>query len=283
MSEKKRNEIFGGQAAAAGVIPQSNVMKDDFDWDIPVETVPIPSEGKVYDVNSPLYGKQTLDIKAMTAQEEDILSSRALIKKGTVITHLLQSCITEPGISVQDMLVGDRNALMVAVRITGCGADYSAEVTCPECNARNRERFNLGDLPIKRLQIDPIQQGQNIFSFTLPVTKKEVHFKFLTGRDEEEMSLIAERKKAALPEMQGENLVTSRLARAIVSVDGITDKNKINLFVNKMPAQDSRKLRAFMDANEPGVDMVGWLTCASCGESSEVGLPLGASFFWPRD
>lgn len=283
MSEKRRNEIFGAQAAEAGGMPQSDVMKDEFDWEIPVETVPLPSEGKVYDVNSPLYGKQTIDIKAMTAKEEDILTSRALIKKGTVITHLLQSCITEKGISVKDMLVGDRNALMVAVRITGYGTDYNAEVTCPACDSKNNETFDLGELPLKRLTIDPVGIGENIFSFMLPVTKKEVHFKFLTGRDEEEMSLIAERKKSALPEMRGESLVTSRLARSIIAIDGVTDKNKINLFVSKMPAQDSRKLRAFMDASEPGIDMIGWLSCSNCGESSEVGLPLGASFFWPRD
>jgi hypothetical protein len=281
---KKRNEIFGEQAmnAPAG-IKQSDVVKDDFDWEVPVETVPIPSEGRVYDINSVLYNKTTLDINAMTAKEEDILTSRALIKKGTVITHLLQSCIAERGVSVQDMLTGDRNALMVAVRITGYGVDYNVEVTCPSCDEKSSQAFDLGELPLRRLSIDPVTPGSNMFAYTLPVTKKEVKFKFLTGKDEEEMSIIAERKKSALPGIRGESLVTSRLARSIVAIDEIEDKNKINLFVNKMPAQDSRKLRAYIDANEPGIDMISWMGCPHCGESSEVSLPLGASFFWPRD
>jgi len=280
---KRKNEIFGAQALSQTGVPKSNVMKDDFGWEVPVESVPLPSEGKVYATNSPLSGKEMLDIKAMTAKEEDILTSRALIKKGTVITTLLQSCILDPGINVSDMLTGDRNALMVAVRITGYGADYRADVTCPACDTKSQQNFDLGELPIKRLNIDPVSQGSNEFSFTLPVTKKEVHFKFLTGRDEEEMNIIAERKKAALPGMQGESLVTSRIARSVISIDGITDKNKINQFVERMPAQDSRKLRAYMDTNEPGIEMKAWMGCPHCGETSEVELPMGANFFWPRD
>ena len=283
MSDKRKNEIFGAQALSHHGMPQSDVMRDDFGWEVPVESVPLPSEGKVYDPNSPLSNKTMLDIKAMTAKEEDILTSRALIKKGTVITSLLQSCILDPGISVSDMLTGDRNALMVAVRITGYGADYRADVTCPACDVRSQQSFNLGELPIRRLNIEPVSDGENKFSFILPITKQEVHFKFLTGRDEEEMSIIAERKKAALPEMQGERLVTSRLARSVVSIGGVSDKNKINIFVDRMPAQDSRKLRAYMDANEPGIEMKSWMSCASCGDSSEVELPMGANFFWPRD
>ena len=283
MSNKRKNEIFGAQALGHSGMPKSDVMKDDFGWEVPVESVPLPSEGKVYDTDSPLSNKTMLDIKAMTAKEEDILTSRALIKKGTVISSLLQSCILEPGINVSDMLTGDRNALMIAVRITGYGADYRADVTCPTCDARSQQNFDLGELPIRRLNIDPVSPGENKFSFMLPVTKKEVHFKFLTGRDEEEMSIIADRKKAVLPEMQGDSLVTSRLARSVEYVGGITDKNKINIFVDRMPAQDSRKLRAYMDANEPGIEMKSWMGCPSCGESSEVELPMGANFFWPRD
>ena len=283
MSNKRRNEIFGAQAMGQSNMPKSDVMKDDFGWEVPVETVPLPSEGKVYDVNSALYNKTMIDIKAMTAKEEDILTSRALIKKGTVITALLQSCILEENISVSDMLTGDRNALMIAVRITGYGSDYRADVTCPSCGARSQQNFDLAELPIKRLAIEPVEPGANIFAFDLPVTKKTVHFKFLTGRDEEEMSVISERKKAMFAEMQNDSLVTSRLARSVVSIDGVSDKNKINIFVDRMPAQDSRKLRTFMDTNEPGIEMKSWMNCPSCGESSEVELPMGANFFWPRD
>ena len=281
--ERRPNEVFGADNIKNKAIPTQNVMEEDFSWEVPVETVPLPSQGLVYPQSSALMSMNTIDIKAMTAKEEDILTSRALIKKGTVISHLLQSCIVDKRVNVKEMLVGDRNALMIAVRITGYGTAYSADVTCPACEVQLKENFNLGELAISRLKVDPVTPGENRFSFILPITKKDVHFKFLTGHDEEELNITAERRRKMLPDMVADSLVTSRLARSIISVGGIEDQNKINQFVNSMPAQDSRKLRAYIDAHEPGIDMNVWLHCSQCGESSEVGLPMGAEFFWPRD
>ena len=260
-----------------------DVMKEDFGWEVPVESVPVPSEGRVYPKDSPLSGRKILDIRAMTAREEDILSSRPLIQQGRVITHLLQSCLLDKEVNVQDMLVGDRNALMVAVRVTGYGTRYNADVTCPECGARNSASFSLSDLEIKRLEINPVEKGQNLFEYTLPITGKKVHFKFLTGKDEEERSLVAERRKKMLPDSVIENNVTARLEQVIVSIDGIEDRNKINTFIKNMPAQDSRKLRKYVLENEPGIDMSSWLKCSSCSQSSKVPLPMGINFFWPSE
>jgi len=258
-----------------------DIMKEDFGWEIPVESVPVPSEGKVYPANSPLFRRQTLDIRAMTAREEDILASRPLIQNGTVITHLLQSCLIDKTVDVRDLLLGDRNALMVSVRVTGYGTRYGAEVSCPECANRSTQSFNLAELEIRRLEIEPVSPGENLFSYTLPVTKKVVHFRFLTGRDEEERALVAERKKKLIPDLEVENAVTARLEQFIVSVDGITDQNKINAFISGMPAQDSRKIRQYMLESEPGINMEGWMKCPGCGESSQVPLPIGINFFWP--
>jgi len=254
-------------------------MRDDFGFEVPVESVPLPSNGVVYPTESPLHKRETVDIRAMTAREEDILTSRALIKKGTVITELIRSCLTDKRIQVQDMLAGDRNAIMVALRITGYGAEYRVEADCPKCNTRSKQEFNLADMPIKRLQADPVTVGQNVFEFKLPVTKKAVHFKFLTGRDEEEINTITERAKK-----QGaiaDSAVTTRLQYSIVSIDGKTDRSSINGFIRNMPARDSMALRKHIDANEPGIELKGEFDCASCGEQSEVRVPLGASFFWP--
>lgn len=262
---------------------QRNVMLDDFNWEVPHETVPIPSEGRVYPSGSPLYKKKTIDIRSMTANEEDILTSRALIKKGTVITRLLSACVTDKGIDVNSMLSGDRNALMVAIRITGYGSEYKAEVTCPSCSDKSRQEFNLSDLPIKRLSISPVKPGENRFKFVLPVTKKTVNFRFLTGKDESEMAIENQRMQEIFPDRESDGLVTSRLANCIVSIDEIDDKNKISHFVKNMPALDSRKLRTYMDDSEPGIEMRSIMSCPSCGARSEVELPLGAGFFWPRD
>jgi hypothetical protein len=254
-------------------------MKDDFGFEIPVESIPLPSRGAVYPPESPLHGKETVEVRAMTAREEDILTSRALIKKGTVITELIKSCLVDKRIDVPSMLSGDRNALMVALRVTGYGADYNVEVECPACQSKSKQVFNLSELQIKPLEIEPVQLGQNLFEAQLPVTKKTVRFKFLTGADEEEIMVIQERKKKA--GAMSDNLVTTRLQFSILAVEGKTDKNLINAFIRSLPARDSLALRQVIDQNEPGIDMKSYMDCPSCSESSEVRIPLGAAFFWP--
>ena len=277
-----RNQVFGGQGpmhAPPPGVQTRDVMRDDFGFEIPVESVPLPSRGLTYHAESPLANKDTIEIRSMTAREEDILTSRALIKKGTVITNLLQSCIVDKKIDVQNMLSGDRNAVMVALRITGYGAEYTAEVECPSCGDKSKHGFDLTTLPIKELNIEPVEFGSNVFEFKLPVTNKTVKFKFLTGSDEEEILLVQERKKKT--GTQADSLVTTRLQYSIVAVDGKTDKSIIASFIRSMPAKDSMELRRYIDKHEPGVDMKGFIDCSSCGESSEVRMPLGASFFWP--
>jgi len=279
MAREGKNDIFKSERAPA---PQQQQSRN-ISWEVPVEAVPVPSRGSVYPPDSPLHNKELIEIKAMTAKEEDILTSRALIKQGTVISHLIASCLVNKDISVQKMLVGDRNALMVSVRITGYGSDYSAKASCPSCNKESSQSFDLTNLGIKRLQIEPSRHGQNCFDFKLPVSGRLVQFRFLTGEDEEEISTINERKKQLMPDMLLENNVTTRLERSIVSVDGVTDRNEISLFIRSMPALDSRKLRKFIDDNEPGIDMTTEMRCLHCSVTSEISLPMGASFFWPRD
>ena len=275
---QSRNEIFGAAAAQPGM-PTRNVMKDDFDFEVPVESVPLPSRGVVYDHQSSVYGKETLDIKAMTAREEDILTSRALIKKGTVITELLKSCLIDKSVNVEDMLVGDRNALMTAVRITGYGSEYTCQTSCPACGEASKQDFDLTNLPIKRLEAEPVAEGANVFETTLPMTGKKIRYRFMTGVDEREMMVIQERKKKQ--GIQADSLITERFSRQIIAVGNIDQKSKINHFVRNMPARDSLFLRKHIDANEPGIDMKSWMECPHCGEHSEVKLPMGASFFWP--
>ena len=284
MSESKtrKNDIFTTNPGQSGV-QMRNVMKDDFDWEVPVERIPLPSQGTIYGKDSNLYGKEFLEIKAMTAREEDILTSRALIQQGVVMTRLIESCIIDKNISVDNLITGDRNALMVSVRITGYGTAYNSSVDCPECGENTKEAFDLSQLEIKRLDIEPVSPGENLFEFTLPVTKKVVKFKFLTGKDERERSVSEERRTKIFGKNPVESNVTSRLEQSIVAIDDVEDRNKIKSFISNMPALDSRRLRTYMDKNEPGIDMRVWLECKSCGEHSKVGLPIGTEFFWPRE
>ena len=276
-----RNDIFTSHPMEQG-IQVRNVMKDDFGWEVPVECVPIPSEGLVYPQDSTLHLKKTVDIKAMTAKEEDILMSRALIQKGEAINKLIQSCLIDKSVDVNNMLVGDRNALMVSVRITGYGTGYRATVECPECNESNKDTFDLSQLEIKRLDVQPVVPGENVFEYKLPITKKTVRFKFMTGADERKRNLAEERRKKMFPGASDAE-VTSVLDTLILSIEGITDRNKIKSFISNMPALDSKRLRAYIEKHEPGIDMSTWLTCQSCGADSKVGLPVNTEFFWPRE
>lgn len=283
----KRNEIFNEERETQQAHAQAkqqgmahDVMRDEFGFEIPVELVPLPSNGKVFPTDHPLSGKQALEITAMTAREEDILTSRALIKKGTVITELLRSCLVDKRIRPEYMLSGDRNALMVAIRITGYGQEYNADIVCEECGETGSATFDLAQLPIKALEIDPVEPGTNVFEFQLPRTKMPVHFAFLTGNDEESLMADSERRKKKL-RLKTDNFVTSRLEKGIVSVNGIEDRGKISHFIRKMPAMDSRALRKYIDEHEPGVEMKQWIKCEHCGEDQLVSMPIGASFFWP--
>lgn len=283
MSGERSNDIFSGgnpgDAAKMTGMPVRNTMKDDFGLEIPTELVPLPSLGKVYPPDSPLHGQQTVEIRPMTAREEDILTSRALIKKGTVITELIRSCLIDKSIDPDILIAGDRNAIMTSLRITGYGAEYSTEVSCPECSEKSKQAFNLTQLPLKNLEEDPIATGENLFSFLLPRTQKVVKFKFLDGKDEAEINKLQDRAKKS--GRVTTNAITLRYRFQIQAVGEITDKTKIQMFIRNMPAADSRALRKHIDSIEPGIEMKNWMECPMCGEESEVRMPLGASFFWP--
>lgn len=281
---EQKNAIFA-QQTANGIDPrmqrvtQAEKVKTDFGLDIPTEIVPLPSNGKVYSQESSLYGAETVEIKSMTAREEDILTSKALLKKGTVITELIKSCMIDKSVNVLDLLSGDRNALMVAIRITGYGPEYSVEMECPECNVKSPHVFDLAQLPIKRLEIEPSFIGSNIFEFKLPKSGKIVKFKFMTGKDEEEIMLTGEKQKKL--GLSTESNITTNLLYSIQAIDGIEDRTKIAGFVKNMPAMDSLSLRNYMKDNEPGIMMKQDSVCNSCGHSEEVNMPLGVTFLWP--
>ena len=283
---EQHNQVFsahaGHQPSVDSRIPTitpGGQVKADFGFEVPLETVPLPSAGRVYPTTSSLYGREMVEIKAMTAREEDILTSSALLKKGTVITELIRSCLTDKSINPIDMLSGDRHALMIAIRITGYGAEYDGEVECNECQNKSPRQFNLGELPIKRLSIAPVAEGLNLFEFVLPYTKMNVRFKFLTGRDEEEIQATNVKQKKL--QLQSDSLITTNLLYSIVSINGVEDRAKIAGFVRMMPARDSLALRNYIHDNEPGISMYQDVTCPSCGHSEEVSMPIGTSFLWP--
>lgn len=244
----------------------------------PTDVVPLPSQGKVYSSDFPLHQQGVVEIRSMTARDEDILSSRALLKQGKAIGSLLQACIVNKSVDVEQLLVGDRNAILVAIRITGYGPEYEITVECPACEEKFKHEFNLATLEIKQLGSEPITIGSNAFGFVLPVSNKQVVFKLLTGADERELSQMHEKARKA---GSSESLITMRLFAQIVTLGGESDRQKLAQIVRNLPAQDSRRLRQYIDKVSPGIIMKQSATCTKCGEDSEVEVPLGAEFFWP--
>jgi len=239
----------------------------------PSEIIDLPSEGKLYPKEHPCSDGK-IEIKYMTAREEDILTSQNLIKKGVVIDRLLDSLILTPGVKSDDLFLGDKNAVMVAARILAYGPEYGCEVNNPETGEPVPHTFNLADCPFKKL---PKNVKENRFEVDLPVSKSKVVFKLLTGKEENLIikDLNASKKigTSVSPEL------TTRLRYAIVSVDGDETKSVINNFVQNLLARDSMHLRKKIREVTPDIDLTQEIDLG--GESVKVAIPMAVTFFWP--
>jgi hypothetical protein len=271
--QRDKNAVFsaGGQ--------QPGGHRGDSLIDVPIDTVPLPSNGIVYPVGSSLHGVETLDIKAMTSTEEDILTSAAFAKKGIILTELIRSCLLDKSIDPASLLTGDRYALLLAIRITGYGHLYTDDVTCSDCGKTTKRTFDMTTFPIRRLTLKPESEGTNRFVFQLPLSKKTVTFRFLTGHDEQDMHVAEQRMKKL--GINAEANVTSNLIRQIISVDGVEDPGRVAMFAKNMRAADSLALRKFISENQPGIILKQELTCPACEFVEEVDMPMGLGFLWP--
>ncbi len=238
------------------------------EFKFPTETVDLPSKGFVYPKEHPLSSGK-VEIKYMTAKEEDILTNQSYIQKGNVLDKLLESVIVSKDVKIDDLIVGDKNALLIATRILGYGKDYEFMLN------NKTETVDLSTLDNRDFDTTGLTQGVNEFSFTLPHSNQEITYKILTGKDEKsierELAGIKRVKKDASPEL------STRLKHILISVDGKTEKKDLRDFVdNYLLARDSRALREHIRSTQPDVDLN---VVLDSGE--EVRIPIGLSFFWP--
>jgi len=236
-------------------------------FNFPTEVVELPSKGLLYPKESPLSSGK-VNMKYMTAKEEDILTNQSLIQKGIVLDHLLQALIVTPGIDVKDLIVGDKNALFVAARILGYGSDYTF-------NFDNNE-YTVDLSEIENKPFDPsLINDNNQFHFTLPTSGVEVTFKIITGRDDSNIDKEIEGLKKI--SKNGSFELTTRLKHTITSVNGDVEKKTIREFVdNQLLARDSRALREYIRSVQPDVDLK-----FTTDSGEEVAIPIGLNFFWP--
>jgi len=238
------------------------------EFNLPTEIVELPSQGKFYAPDNPL-SKGNIEMKYMTAKEEDILTNQSYIRDGVVLDKLLQSLIVTK-FNYSDLLIGDKNAIMVAARILGYGKDYKFNYLGEE------EEIDLSQIDNLPLNEEVEKSTSNNFPFTLPQSENVVTFKLLTHGDEkkieQELKGLSKLNKNSSP------TITTRLKHQITSVNGEEDKAKIREFIdNYLLAQDSRALRERIKDLSPDID----LTFFPQGSDRRVDIPIGISLFWP--
>jgi len=236
----------------------------------PTEVVDLPSKGKLYPPDSPL-SSGTIEMKYMTAKEEDILTNQNYIEKGIVIDKLLQALIVDKTIDYNQLLVGDKNALLIAARILGYGKDYEFEY------AGVKESIDLSTLENKTLHPDVENAKENSFNFTLPTSGKVITFKLLSHGDEQSIDQEVRGLKKINKDSSAE--LSTRLKHMIVAVNGDSERKNVRAFVdNEFLARDSRAFRNYLRDFQPDVDMKFY---PENGPEGGVDIPIGVSFLWP--
>jgi hypothetical protein len=236
----------------------------------PTEIIDLPTKGLLYPEDSPLSSGK-IEMKYMTAKEEDILTNQNYIKRGVVIDKLVQSLIIDKSVKYSDLFSGDKNALLIAARILGYGELYEFNY------GGEKVSVDLSKLDSKPINLDLFKDRKNEFEYTLPTTKKTLTFKFLTHKDEvdidSEIKGLQKINKESSPEL------STRLKYIIQSVDGVTDKGGIRSFVdNEFLARDARAFRNYYASVQPDIDLIFY---PEDGPEEGVDIPIGVTFLWP--
>ena len=239
---------------------------------LPTETVELPSKGLLYPEGHAL-SSGTIEMKYMTAKEEDILTNQNYIRQGTVIDKLLQSLIVTD-VDYDDILVGDKNAIMIAARILSYGKDYEFMM------GSNKQNVDLTTFNNKDIDQSIYRKGHNEFTFTLPNTENVITFKLLTHGDEKKI----DQEVRGLQKINKDNITeaTTRLKHILTSITGSTDRNDIREFVDfGLLARDARALREEYTRVAPDINLSFEYTDEN-GVEQEATLPIGVTFFWPE-
>ena len=240
------------------------------------EVINLPSEGKLYSADNPLSSGK-IELNYATAREEDILTSKNLIQKGIVIDAFIESLIVNKSIDINSLLLGDKNAIIVASRIMSYGKDYPIQIDCPKCGEKNEKNVDISGLDTKEVDLSGV--STNSFEVILPASKAKVRFKILTQADEKDIDVELKGMKKLMKAHDSE--MTTRLRHAILSVNGDMELSTIKKFVDTLLSLDALELRKAIAKNTPDVDMNFDFECAECGHTERVGIPLTVQFFWP--
>ncbi len=257
---------------------QEEVKKSSF----PTELVPLPSKGMIYPPDHPL-ADGFIEMKYMTAKEEDILTSQNLIKQGVVLDKLFESLIVTP-VNYNDIYSGDRNAIMVAARLLGYGNEYAVEIEDPfSPETKQKVVIDLSQIEHKEVDYSLFENRKNEFDFELPNSKRKVTFRLMNHGIEKDIQAELKANNKMMMRTGIDKELTTRLKHIIIAVDGETGRANINNFVdNELFAVDSRALRKYINTISPDLDMTFTFVSDATGEVKEIDIPMDVSFFWPE-
>jgi hypothetical protein len=270
----------GAEATAATV---SSQQPTGMQFVAPTEIVDLPSKGKYYPPEHPLHGKTTVEIRYMTARDEDILVNKSYIQKGIVLDKLLESVLVDKNIPINSLLSGDKSAILVATRITGYGSEYETKVACPSCGDVNEFTFDLIEssnfVTPDHSGVEHEATANGTFLIATPKTNATVELKPTTGADEEKINKTNKmRQKNGLEELS----MTDVMMSYMVSVNGNSDRSYVNSFVENLPAMDARYIRSSYGKLMPSVDLAQQYKCFTCQYEQEMEVPFTTEFFWPK-
>lgn len=280
MSRNSQDRL-GSQAPSADPPIPAPSTSSQLEFVVPTEFVELPSKGLLYPEGHPLCEVSEVEIKFMTAKEEDILTDKVLLKKGLALDRLMSNIILDKSINPDMLLTGDRTAIMIAARKSAYGPEYDTKTVCPVCFSHGRHTFDLDNAEVR------FNQGKDVASIddnmtirvTTPRSKVKVALKFMTGHDEKKiLEKQNNNKRLKLPE----NSLINQLRTIIVSVNDNTDRRYINSFIDAMPAFDSRYIRDIYQKNNPTIQLKEEYVCGECNATSMVDVPFTTDFFWPQ-
>jgi hypothetical protein len=248
---------------------------------VPTEVVELPSQGKYYDDNSSMFGKSSLEIKQMTAKEEEILSNISFVEDGSMIDRLLSSILIDKSVNTRDIMAADKNALVFAARKSSYGAEYKVRQFCYNCNSEQEFVFDLTKCKIKTEIDEDIMKEETtgFFTFDLPQSELKVTIKVLLPEDEEYLESQAERAQKLNIEQSS---TLNFLRRIVMDVDNVTDPKLLNQLFEVLPVLDIRKIKSVSNQISPSLDTTQEITCGSCGHATESEVPFSLGFFWPE-
>lgn len=250
-------------------------------YEAPTDFVDLPSQGKFYPKDSPLHGVEKLEVKFMTAKEEDLLVSPGLLKAGLAIDRVIESLLVDKNIKAKDLLVGDKNAILMNARKNAFGDNYEFAYTCQKCGSTNKHTESFNNIKMKEIitSDDCSITDSGTILIKLPKSGASVELKFLRGEDELAIEQVTQKRVAN--NLPAETLLT-RYRYMILSVNGNSDMENIVSFISAMPILDSLYMKAKYSSMNPDLSFNYVSECSNCKHINEGGVPISANFFWPE-